>query len=391
LAISYHPIWFSQNACGYTGLMLATLLATWCFVEGRRHGAWPWWAAYAAIVALGSYMHLTMVFVAVAHAMVVGGLVVGAVWRRRSVRFATRPALAIVVSGVLTIVLYAPMLRDLIRFHAEHQQFVASEWTRVDWAVAETVRGLQLGFGAALLAVAAAIAGVGGWHFLRRQPETFFLLVLPGVLGLVVMLFLGRHIWPRFFFYVFGFALLLGVQGASTLIGGLARRLAPANPQPVLRGLVGIAAAVLVVQSARSWRPLYSVPKQDLAGAMQFVEANRREGEPVVTVGLASMPYHRYYQTGWTEVDRGEQLDAILARGRRTWIVYTFPIHLHSRYPDVEQRISKRFQSPQVFPASVEGGEVRVATSLPNGEVIVNPSERASATDTSVGPGRNSW
>lgn len=38
LAVSYHHVWFSQNARGYTGLALWTLVTTYFFLRGWREG-----------------------------------------------------------------------------------------------------------------------------------------------------------------------------------------------------------------------------------------------------------------------------------------------------------------------------------------------------------------
>src|SRR5262249_318850 len=64
MTVSYHHVWFSQNARGYTGLLFFTLLSTWLFVRGLRAGRWPLWGGYAVSVALGFWVHLTMLFVA---------------------------------------------------------------------------------------------------------------------------------------------------------------------------------------------------------------------------------------------------------------------------------------------------------------------------------------
>ena len=110
LAVSYHHVWFSQNARGYTALMLAALLATWCLVRGLKGPGWRPWLFYAATVALGLYTHLTMVFVAVSHALLCGWLVLRPEgrpegWPRPDWR---RLAAAFVLAGALTFLLYAP-------------------------------------------------------------------------------------------------------------------------------------------------------------------------------------------------------------------------------------------------------------------------------------------
>ena len=67
LAVSYHHVWFSQNARGYTALaffaLSATLLLLRVLEDGHRRDA----LGYAVVAALGTYTHLTMACVVAAH------------------------------------------------------------------------------------------------------------------------------------------------------------------------------------------------------------------------------------------------------------------------------------------------------------------------------------
>src|SRR4029450_5184928 len=78
LTVSYHHIWFSQNARGYTLLLLCVLIATYALLRWLAPGGRANAVAYAIVAALGAYPHLTMVFVCVSHA-----LVIGVEWLRR--------------------------------------------------------------------------------------------------------------------------------------------------------------------------------------------------------------------------------------------------------------------------------------------------------------------
>ncbi len=60
MTVSYHHIWFSQNARGYMGLLCFTLLATWLWLEALSRNKWRWWLGYAVAVALGAWMHMTI-------------------------------------------------------------------------------------------------------------------------------------------------------------------------------------------------------------------------------------------------------------------------------------------------------------------------------------------
>jgi mannosyltransferase len=70
LTLSYHHIWFSQNARGYTLLLLCAVVATHLLLIALRHGRRRTYVWYGIVAALGTYTHLTMVFVIASHAVV---------------------------------------------------------------------------------------------------------------------------------------------------------------------------------------------------------------------------------------------------------------------------------------------------------------------------------
>ena len=115
LTVSYHHVWFSQNARGYTALLFWTLLCTLLFYRGLELRRWPPFLGYAVAAALGAYTHLTFVFVVVGHAAVVLLLAARSFREgREGRRWLAMPIAAIVLSGVLTLALYAPILGQVI-------------------------------------------------------------------------------------------------------------------------------------------------------------------------------------------------------------------------------------------------------------------------------------
>ena len=60
---SYHHIWFSQNARGYSGLLFWALLSSYFLIRALREDRPGLWLAYTATASLGIYTHITMLFV----------------------------------------------------------------------------------------------------------------------------------------------------------------------------------------------------------------------------------------------------------------------------------------------------------------------------------------
>jgi hypothetical protein len=385
LALSYHHIWFSQNARGYTALLLATLLATWCFVRGLKGPGWRPWMLYAVTVALGMYTHLTMIFVAISHALLCSWLLL-----RPSNNHETheswrtdwrRPAAGFALAGTLTLMLYAPMLADVQNFFL-HKPTGMKAVSTPRWALAETWNVLQKGLGGnarvtvPMLLDALLITGCGLVSYLRHNRIILALFVLPGLVTLLGALAARGTMYPRFFFYLLGFGLLIVARGITVVgwwSGEVVRwwggeRETPPHPLTTSpSGLVRAGLATLLMTCfAASLGANYRYPKQDFEGAMAYIEAQHNDGEPVVTAGLAAtFCYQRYYNRPWEEVRSSSQLMAILGAGRPVWLVYTFPRYLELADTDLAAMIREQFTILREFPGTLNGGAVVVCRAEP--------------------------
>jgi hypothetical protein len=229
-------------------------------------------------------------------------------------------------------------------------------WSEPLWVVAECPRSLVVGFGGDAAVVAGALVALTGWwSIVRRDWLAGFALVLPAVLGGVTMVALGHNLWPRFFFFSIGFALLIAVNGALTVPRLLLRRHVALATGAGL-AVVGLMLAASVVALPRG----YALPKQDFTGARDFVERARQPGEAVVAVGLAGVAYQRYFAPHWLAPQTEAELDAVRRSHSRVWLVYTLPIELRTYRSDVWNVVQKDFEVVKVFPGTLGGGEVNV-------------------------------
>jgi hypothetical protein len=175
------------------------------------------------------------------------------------------------------------------------------------------------------------------------------------------ILLLRHNLWPRFFFFSAGFAVLIALRGGFVLAGLLfrGRGEAFATAGAVLAALAG---AVLL---PRAWNP-----KQDFEAAARMVELSRGPDDAVVTVDLTVMPYREWLGKDWEVVTETGGLTAIERAHRRTWLLYTFPLRLQVVQPGIWQRLSDRYRRAGEFPGTLGGGAV---------VVMVTPSNSTSA------------
>ena len=371
LAVSYHGVWFSQNARGYTALAFFALLSSWLLLRGLRRGRLGDFVGYAVACALGAYTHLTMVFLVMAQA-VACALQLGLPLDRAGLARWRHPLAGFALAAVLTLALYAPLLFDISQFFV-HRTTPADVATPA-WAAKALLAGLRLGLGTALGAAAGALLLVLGlWSYFRQSRFLAALFVLPGLFTLAAVLALRQPIFPRFLFFLSGFGVLIVVRGAVEIGMRLRRRAkADGSPAPVTLLAVALIGAIIAA-SAASLPYDYRYPKQDFEGAMRFVDTHARAGERVVTAGGAIYPFLAYYKRDWPGVRSSAQLRDARAAGERVWVVYTLAEYIEAGAPDLLRTLRDECSVAEVFRGTVAGGNVTVCSLSPTVATIAAP------------------
>lgn len=353
LAVSYHHIWFSQNARGYTILMFAALTSTALLVDlltgqarWRLHGA-----AYAIVTGLALYTNITAGFVVTAHALVwlallvLGRLTPAARWHA---------PVAIAAGVALALLCYAPALGPMLETVTRPSMAgTAIEWKQPAWLLREMGRGLARGVPGGLVTVGAgfAVLGAGVWSFGRREPAALALMLLPIVVTAFAMVATSHNLWPRLFFFAAGFVVLLAVRGGFEL----ARLVMPRKATKL--GTLGccIVAAASLTTVPAAWRP-----KQDFVNAREYVTDAAVAGDAVAVVDLARFPFESWMNTGWTVVESDSALASLEETHRRVWVLYTFPTRLRAVHPELWSRLRGDYQEAARFTGSVGDGDVVV-------------------------------
>jgi len=365
LAVNYQHVWFSQNARGYTGMLFWTLVASIFFLRSVNGARTRDWVCYGVAAALGIYTHLMAAFVVAGHAVIYLWLVLSRTRGASRNRATLLPLLyGFALCAAASLLLYAPVLSHVFaRTIGAQGRTAPSDWSSPVWALREMVHGLSAGAsgGLIVLLIAGLVLLSGLISYARENPIAAGLAVLPGLATAAAVLAARHNLWPRFFFFEIGFGLLFLLRGAmlwsetgAKILGGegkLASRLSAA----VI--LLMLCASVIPLRAA------YSRPKQDYLGAMRFVEEQRRPGEAIVTVGVVTSPYQRYYGRSWPLVETEAQLNAALAGHDPVWLIYTMPVSVRAQSPEIWNTIQTQFTMVRVFPGTLAGGEIYVCKS----------------------------
>jgi len=344
--VSYHRIWFSQDARGYTGLLFLTLLATWLWLEALDRDQWRTWLGYSACVVLGVWIHMTMLFVAAAHALIF--LIVWLRSERRPVPLG-RAAAAFALCGTISLQIYALSLPEFLRTAVSTPLVApATQWTDPWWTISESLRSLRLGSVAVVVVVFGAAFFAAGWlRIFRQQQPAAWAMILPAVLTGAAMLAVEHCLFPRFFFFSMGFGVLILIHGAM-----LAARWSPRAGYWL--------AGLMIVTSALTVPRCYALPKQDFVGARDYVERQRTAGDPVIAVSLAAHAYSEYYAPAWPAAWTSGELAALRGPRGRAFLVYTLPEDLRAFHPDLWSAVHADFDTVKIFPGTLGGGEVCV-------------------------------
>jgi 4-amino-4-deoxy-L-arabinose transferase-like glycosyltransferase len=358
LTFSYHHIWFSQNARGYSALLLWTNLSSWLLVRACRERRVGLWLLYGVAVSLGVWTHMTMLFVILGHFVI---FAVHALRRRLERPSPWIGMLGFVFAGLLVFQLHALVLPQLFGGTLwQGVQSTVGDWKSPAWTVLEMLRGLAgANLGGIVAFAGLFVLGVGVVSYAREEPVVVQLLFLPAALGGLLTMALGHPLWPRFFFFAAGFAVLVVVR-ATTVLGRRAASLLRSSPR--IGDALGTALVVLgILLTSPSLRHVYG-PKQDFDGAFAYVQRHSAPGDVVVTVGIATDAFRKLHGVDWPAVEKPADVDAVRADAPRTWLVYTLPLHVESVYPELMAKVRTEFTVEARFQGTLGGGTIFVCS-----------------------------
>lgn len=362
LAISFHHIWFSQNARGYTELAFWSTLAMILYLRGLNNARLLLWLAYGFCLAMAIFTHLTGAFFFVAQGLVWLVIALRALPQGLRSPIIVRPAIGYLAGGALTLLLYAPVLPGVLEttttIGAGSAVDVMQEYQNPVWTVIEAVRTAIGGLGPIVAVVALAVLGLvalGGAALWPRDRLFAPIVVLHIVLTMALLSALDMRIWPRFFFVDIGFLMLLIVLGVRLTCRLFVRLTGLALP------VYGVAVVAMMLVSAGLAARNYAAPKQDLAGAYLATNDIATDAHRVYSVGVASTVFRTHFDAGWQEVLTDTELSDALAMPGLALFVVAFPQRYYRAMPALDQAAdSGAITLAARFPGTLGDGAVLI-------------------------------
>ena len=358
LAVSYHHVWFSQNARGYTAILFFAIVGTGLFVrlvEGAARPALLAWG-YAVAMAMATWAHATAALIVVGHAVAL--LVLLALRRRGTPRVAAAwPLAAVALSGLVAITLYAVVLPQLLlELTKPTLEGVTIVWTSPLWMLRETLRVLGQGVPGGIIVAGAGVfvLGVGVASYWRQSRIVVLATLTPVVVTAASVIALHHNLWPRFFFFAAAFFVLFAMRGGFAIV----RTIMPRHGERVaIAGALAVA-GLSALTVPRAWQP-----KQQFLAAAAWVESQRQPGDAVIAPDVAEYIYLMYHTPAdWHLTTVSENVEHVERTAQRTWVVYTYPTRLEALYPAVAAHfMSAPYREVRVFSSTVGGAEIHVA------------------------------
>lgn len=365
LAISYHHIWFSQNARGYTELAFWATLGTVLFLRGLARPRPAIWVGYGVVLALAVFTHLTGAFMFVAHGVVwLGFLITNGLRHRLDRAQISLPMLGYVIGGVITLMLYAPVMPSLLAVVGAVSETssidVMQEYQNPVWTVLEGVRTAIGGAGPLVAVIALGVIGLalaGGFVTQRTSPMFGPIVITHIGLSLILLTTLGMRIWPRFFFIDIGFLMLLIVLGVRAVCTGLAKL---PMLQKIRVDLFAVASVAMVLVSAAMAARNYSAPKQDMAGAVAYVTDQRGGDERVIAIGHAGPVFNGHFGTDWQVVMDPKDYQTAMAIPGALMVVIAFPGRSFRAIPQMDIDTETTLALVQKFSGTLGDGNILI-------------------------------
>lgn len=326
-AVSYHHIWFSQNARGYALMMLLTAWSTAKLLDAGRNGRARDWAAWAILMALAITAIHNAAFVLVAQ------VAACLVFRRNG------PAAAIgaLVAGAIAVAAHGFILGKMFDFWSTEDRAGFGGGVASGGVFAQIVaRGLAAGWTGIGVVVAGAVAARGAWSYWKQDRFLIAIFVLPALLNAAAIVLLHYGAYPRAFLYMLPPAILFLIRGCG-------------SPVPV---------AALAILSAASLIPNYRYPKQDYTGALAAARAKLQPGDALTGAGMAGGVYRMYYAPNVQPLRTVDDLHAVESRSRRVWVLYSFPRDMRLRFSPLYDELESRYEIIATFPGTLDDGTI---------------------------------
>lgn len=373
LAVSYHHIFFSQNARGYSAYLFFSILATGLFVKALKDDQAKNWIFYITAMFFNFASLLISLFVLGSH-FLIGSIIIFKIKRKGiyPIPVARRLIGVFAITSFVSFQLYAAIVpQAYVVMKTVYASPSAGFSPFSAEFIKEIIRGVSAGFGpfavfGAFLFLAIAIPGFVS--LARRNWILVLTFVLPIFITALCLIAKGLTISPRFFLLALPFTILVAVESVC-IISKVGVSLVGKRDSALYSRVAIVLILVASVVSLVSLVKYYSIPKQPYRASIEYIETIKQPDDIVLVIHLAEIGY-RYYCNQLDIRESGnyffvrslDKLNKVLhMRSKKSvYLVTTFPRALHIVCTDLERRIKENWTIINTFPATIGDGHISI-------------------------------
>jgi len=290
MAVSFWMVWFSQDARGYSAVILFSVLSQVLYTEfihnfNRRTAVY-----YIICSVIGCYFYFYNGFVI--SAQIAFGFFLWATARkeRKAVIF-TLPALALILSAAL----YLPVMPDLAKFARAEGSDIAGRWLDL-YFLKEVIKMLASTRSLVLGIPAFVIFLIGLVRLGKSWPEICWLYILAAALLIIFTRVMTFFIYPRFLAFEIPFYFLAGAE-ALGLVEDEVRKYVRRIPRYSIQAALAVIICFFLCFGLAKY---YRLGKQGFKQAAEYIQRNY-PGKTVLSFGLANQEllYYDPYAVPW--------------------------------------------------------------------------------------------
>jgi len=365
MAVSYHHVFISQNARGYSALIFFYLVASYFFLQfyqtksiSIRNGS-----IYIITIVLVTYSVPFGSFIPAAHFLLA---FFSYLLNRNQVRTfppfpISRFVCLIFVAGTITTLLYLPFITNMLS-HAQMNLNSKAEGPRLGvWLFIELIQGLSNAFfGVSGLIIAFIIGVIGLIVWYKSNAISVFVLALPLILQASVFIFLGFGIHPRYFAIALPCVFLAGGHTLAVFTQQIIKYFAISEIKQEF--CVALCLTAIIFVSALPLNRYYKFPKQDFEGAIKYVEKLAAIDHIKVGVLYAGTALTYYHNADFIKVDSQNKLLELESKTNQIWLVTTLEQIGSVAEPELLQYIKHNYKLVETLPGTIGDGDIRIYT-----------------------------
>jgi mannosyltransferase len=373
LAVSYHHIFFSQNARGYSAYIFFSLLATGLFIRGIRQDKWGVWLCYITAMLLSFTALMNSVFVLISH--IAAAIVTLYLAERRGVNIwpsVRRLSLVFSLLGLLVFHLYAILIPQIyVVLGALYAEAGTGFSPFTLEFILELIGGVSAGFagGALIAAIPFLFVAISGFvSFYKKDFLLTLLLLFPAIFTALYLIARDLTVSPRFFLFELILAMICAVCGAIALGNWLSEKMVSKRVGPAFVSVTMV--LLLAVLSLASLKNYYTTPKQSFREAVEYIEHRKTDATSVIVLftAEAGIAYYDARSSG----DRDENLyfyirdsdsfrdKLIELEGHSIYLISTFPRGFSISRPELSAELNSHWRPEKIFPATIGDGQIYV-------------------------------